>query len=242
MPKPLFTYPLRVAKEIDELDAYKESKAENVACKNGIEWMLRTNFDGSHLHGDCAKELCEKYGMDRVGWVLANTVQHYSWDGRYRPTTKEWADHFPIPTAAEDMTTDYCVGSHPEIVNGLINQYRTYVQSVDVLNSSACVYGSRGEDYEGKLMILSPSAINEQFRNSENQYFFAESGFGCDVSKLGGKVFGRFLTDGEATQFRRSDFLGEADSYGLPDWAKKKLEELIILGQDDSEIGMGGME
>ena len=35
---------------------------------------------------------------------------------------------FPIPTAAEDMTTDYCVGSHPELVNGMIDQYRQYVQ------------------------------------------------------------------------------------------------------------------
>ncbi|MEE1356883.1 MAG: DUF3849 domain-containing protein, partial [Clostridia bacterium] len=76
MPKPLYTYPKRVAREENEMDAYAESRDENIACKNGIEWMIRTNFDGMHLHGDCAKELCEKYGMDRVGWVLANTVQH----------------------------------------------------------------------------------------------------------------------------------------------------------------------
>ena len=58
-----------------------------------------------------------------------------------------------------------------EIVNGLIDQYRSYVQTVDVLNFSACVYGSRSGDYEGKLMILRPSALNEQYRSSEYQYF-----------------------------------------------------------------------
>ena len=242
MPKPLYTYPRRVAREENEMDAYTESRDENIACKNGIEWMICTNFDGMHLHGDCAKELCGKYGMDRVGWVLANTVQHHTWDGRFRPHTQEWADKFPIPTAAEDMTTDYCVGSHPEIVNGLIDQYRSYVLTVDVLNSSACVYGSRSGDYEGKLMILRPSALNEQYRSSEYQYFLADSGFGCNPDKLGGKVFGRFLTDGESTQFRRGDFLGEADSYGLPDWAKKKLQELIIIGQGDNGFEMGGMK
>ena len=128
------------------------------------------------------------------------------------------------------------------LTQGLIDQYRSYVQSVDVLNSSACVYGSRSGDYEGKLMILRPSALNEQYRSSEYQYFLADSGFGCNPDKLGGKVFGRFLTDGESTQFRRGDFLGEADSYGLPDWAKKKLQELIIIGESDNGFEMGGMQ
>jgi hypothetical protein len=91
-------------------------------------------------------------------------------------------------------------------------------------------------------MILRPSALNEQYRSREYQYFLADSGFGCNPDKLGGKVFGRFLTDGESTQFRRGDFLGEADSYGLPDWAKKKLQELIIIGQGDNGFEMGGMQ
>ena len=130
MSKPLYTHPLRVARYENEIEAYRESRKENIACKNGIEWMIRTHFDGLRLHGECVKELCEKYGMDRVGWVLANTVQHQTWDGRFRPHTQAWASTFPIPTAAEDMTTDYCVGSHPEIVNGLIDQYRQYIRQL----------------------------------------------------------------------------------------------------------------
>lgn len=241
MHKPLYTYPLRIAREQNEVDIYTENKEENIACKNGIEWMLRTNFDGMHLHGECAKELCDKYGMDRVAWVLANTVQHQTWDGRFRPHTREWADKFLIPTAAEDMTTDYCVSSHPEIVNGLIDQYRSYVQSVDVLNTSACIYGSRNDDYEGKLMVLRPLSLSEEYRTSENQYFFADSGLGCNPDKRCGEVFGRFLIDGEATQFRRGDFLGEADSYGLPEWAKQKLQELNDISENDDCFEMGGM-
>ena len=236
--KPLYIHSLRTAINQNETEQYSESKMENIACKNGIEWMIRENFDGSTLHGECAKELCEKYGTERVGWVLANTVQHHSTDGRFRPHTKEWADKFTIPRATEDMTIEYCVGSHPEIVNGLVDQYRTYVQSLNVLDSASCAYGSRNEDFEGKLMILNPSALKEDFRNSENQYFFAESGFGCSPDKLGGKVFGKFLIDGESTQFRRSDFLGEADSYGLPDWAKEKLQELTVICEDNSEISL----
>lgn len=239
MINPLYTYPLRVAIQLHELNNYRESKRENIACRKDIETMLRTNFDGCSLYGGCAKEICEKYGTERVGWVLANTVQHYTWDGRFRQTTKDWADKFPIPTAAEDMTTDYCVRTHPEILNGFINQYRKYVQSMDVLDSSSCVYGSQSSDYRGKLMILKPNALCEKYRKSEFQYFLATSGFGCDPTKIGGKVFGCFLADNEFTQFRRGDFLGEADSYGLPDWVKDKLEEVTDI---DDDIGMKGME
>ena len=130
MSKPLYTHPLRVARYENEIETYRESRKENIARKNGIEWMIRTHFDGLRLHGECVKELCEKYGMDRVGWVLANTVQHQTWDGRFRPHTQAWASTFPIPTATEDMTTDYCVGAHPEIVNGMIDQYRQYIRQL----------------------------------------------------------------------------------------------------------------
>ncbi len=107
MYKPVYRYPRRIAKEENELEEYRESRKENIACKDDIEEAIRKGFDGCHLNGDCARELCEKHGTERVGWVLANTVQHYTWDGRYRPHNQEWADRFPIPTDAEDMTTDY---------------------------------------------------------------------------------------------------------------------------------------
>ena len=240
MIKPLYTYPLRIAKDQNEIDLFMESKFDNVACKNAIEWQLYANFDGANLNEGCAKELCEKYGMDRVGWVLANTVQQSS-DGRFRPHTKEWADKFLIPSSAEDMPTDFRVDSHPEIVNGLIDQYRTYVQSVDLLNASACIYGSRNEDFEGKLMILRPIVLSERYRYSENQYFFVESGKGCSPDKFGGEVFGRFLSDGEPMQFRRGDFLGEADYCGLPEWAKNELQDFINIRESNCSMEMGGL-
>ena len=41
-------------------------------------------------------ELCDEYGVDRVGWVLANTVQNHPWDGRFRHYNKTWAQEYPI--------------------------------------------------------------------------------------------------------------------------------------------------
>ena len=48
---------------------------------------------------------------------------------------------------------------------------------------------SYSDNYEGKLLVLRPESLNEEYRFEEFQYFFAQAGFGCDPSKLGTKVF-----------------------------------------------------
>lgn len=79
-------------------------------------------------------------------------------------------------------------------------------------------------EYAGKLLILKPTSLKEEFRQPYFQYFYATSGFGCYADKLGGKVFGKLLADGEECYFYRSDFIGVADTEKLPQWAKKRLE------------------
>ncbi len=79
-------------------------------------------------------------------------------------------------------------------------------------------------EYAGKLLIIKPTSLKEEFRQPYFQYFYATSGFGCYADKLGGKVFGKLLADGEECYFYRSDFIGVADTEKLPQWAKKRLE------------------
>ena len=79
-------------------------------------------------------------------------------------------------------------------------------------------------EYAGKLLIIKPTSLKEEFREPYFQYFCATSGFGCYPDKLGAKVFGKILADGEECFFYRSDFIGVADTEKLPQWAKKRLE------------------
>lgn len=82
------------------------------------------------------------------------------------------------------------------------NEYR-------LLNSSKCI--ADDNEYAGKLLIIKPTSLKEEFRQPYFQYFYATSGFGCYADKLGGKVFGKLLADGEECYFYRSDFIGVAD-------------------------------
>ena len=78
-----------------------------------------------------------------------------------------------------------------------------------MLDRSKCI--ADDNEYAGKLLIIKPSSLKEEFRQPYFQYFYAASGFGCYPDKLGGKVYGKFLADGEECCFRRSDFIGVAD-------------------------------
>ncbi len=97
---------------------------------------------------------------------------------------------------------------------------------------SSVIPESYMKNYDNKLIVLNPTALKEEFRHEEFQYFYAKAGFGCDPSKLGTKIFGEFLYDGEKASFRRADFLGIADQDKLPEWAKEKLQQLTTQKND----------
>ena len=110
-----------------ETALFRESKRMNVACKEAIEAAIRENFDGMHLKKECIRPVMEEYGIDRVEWVLANTLRHLNYDGRFSRSNKEWAGSFAIPesgTQGYDPGLDFIVGSHPAVLDGFVNLVR----------------------------------------------------------------------------------------------------------------------
>ena len=99
--------------------------------------------------------------------------------------------------------------------------------------ADACLKNSREMEYEDRLLILKPESLSEDYRYGEFQYFIAKAGFGCYPDKLGTKVFGEFLIDGEDCQFRRNEFYGIADEEKLPPWAKQKMTDYRSRQQEE---------
>ena len=234
MVKYLYRSSLLEAKRNNKVELWRESHRANVDCKKAIEESIYDNYDGTHLSENIAKDLCEIHGIDRVGWVLANTVQHNDLDGRYRPDNRKWANEFIIPKGeAIDYTFGFCVNNHPEIINDLINQYRKHLLSLNIQGEQSVIQSEELQNYTNKLLILRPEVLCDEYKNGDNQYFYAESGFGCDPDSNGRKVFGHFLKDGEKTSFNRSDFFGIADEEQLPEWVKQKMSEVQSPEQED---------
>ncbi|MCC8196558.1 MAG: DUF3849 domain-containing protein [Ruminococcus sp.] len=129
---PIYTQTGSYAHEHGELDQYRQSKSENMACKEAIEKAISDNFDGMHLNPDAVKPVIESFGEERVAFVLASTIQVKDWDGRFSQSNKDWAAS--VPTLAEvnpdnDIRTEWAVQSHPAVLDGFVGMVRNELEN-----------------------------------------------------------------------------------------------------------------
>ena len=124
---PVYYEPFSYAKENDEVDLYRTSYRLNSECKQAIHEAIADNYDGMYLGDGAVDQVVRQYGMERVGYILANTLYHKSYDGRFSHGNKEWAEQVSTPEHnAERMTfrTDWVVDSHPAILDGFVTMFR----------------------------------------------------------------------------------------------------------------------
>ncbi len=125
-----YGHTLVYAMEHGEVDKYMDSRKLDRECKEAVEGTIRQNFDGMHLKHDIVKPLAEQYGSDRIAFVLANTIQQESWDGRFSRDNKAWAAEFYIPenlVHGIDVNRELIVSSHPAVLDGFIDMFRREV-------------------------------------------------------------------------------------------------------------------
>ena len=127
------------------------------------------------------------------------------------------------------------------MLDGFVTFYRKAVQALDLFGAEHCVGDRAEQDYTGKVLVLAPEALREQYWSQENQLWYARSGFGYEPHSSGRAVFATCLSDGETARWNREDFIGVLDDKFLPDWARKKLSELMTQEQTDAPT-MGGMK
>ena len=125
--EPIYNNTREYASEHEELASYRASLKANIACKEAIEGAIRKHFDGMHLDASAVKEAVEAFGAERVCYILANTVQQKSWDGRFSVSNKEWAKQFNIPDSDrpdDNSRYRFAVESHPAVLDGFIQAFR----------------------------------------------------------------------------------------------------------------------
>ena len=235
----LYPYSAKEARERNELSLWRESHRANIACREAIEDAIRRSFDGMHLDKDCITLVLDEYGYKRTAWVLANTLHELKWDGRFSPANKQWAERCYIPQD-ERHNAAITVRSHPAVLDGFVSLYRKAVQALNLFGAEHCVGDRAEQDYTGKVLVLSPDVLREQYWGQKYQLLYAQSGFGCKPHSSGRAVFATSLADGETARWNREDFVGVLDDKFLPEWAKPKLAELQAQEQTDAPT-MGGM-
>lgn len=132
----IYPYSLEYAIKCNERDLWRESYQASCDCARAIENAIDENYDGSRLADDCEKAVLGEYGIDRVNWVLANTLHEREQDGRISHGNKEWAESFHIP---RDTTQyQFVVDSHPSLIDLFVNDVRRDWQALGLFDKGHC--------------------------------------------------------------------------------------------------------
>ena len=121
--KPLYKYSAETARHNGELDAWRESKKENIRCRDFLDEQIAKRFDGMTLPSDCVENTVKEFGYDRTMWVIANTIQNRKGDGRFHSRNTEWAKRFNIPDTGRNY--EFALNSHSCLVDGAADDIAT---------------------------------------------------------------------------------------------------------------------
>ena len=111
------------AKENGEIQKWRDSKAENIACRDAVDRAVAENFDGAHLKTEAILDtVIAAYGKERVELILVATIQEKAHDGRFSRDNKEWAASVPMPEGEKIyLVSDR---THPVLLDALAKEYR----------------------------------------------------------------------------------------------------------------------
>ena len=225
MSKYIYPYSRESAKNDGHLDLWHASHAENIACAKDIDAEIELTHDGTCLGADSAKRAIDRFGFDRVNWVLAATVQQMSKAEGLSQDNKDWANQYFMEYHKKEME-DYRIKTDPAKLNSFVNSARQEYDSLHLFDHKHCIPDSGNMDYKDRVLVLRPSVLNDQYKSQDNQLFIADiGGFGCSPTSSGRRVIGHFLIDGEKGEYYRNDFVGIVAGEHLPQWAKDTLEQ-----------------
>lgn len=238
----VYRYNFDYAKRNNELAQWQESHLLNIECKNAIEKAIALHTDPANLLDGASKVVREKYGYDRLDWVLANTIQHNNNNDGFSDENKEWAKKFYFDRIkSNDRTTEFAVDVPPEYLNEFVNQARKEYKALNLFDHTHCLPNDHEQDYTGKVVVISPTMLNDEYKSPDWQLFVPSHGNGCRPNAIGRSVSGHFLKDGDYQTYWRQDIIGVLDEKHLPDWAKDRLLEQEHPDESPEETEDAGM-
>ena len=104
---PLYPHSASYASQHGEMAQYNLSYQANSACKEAIEQAISAHYAENRLDTEAAvKDVLEKFGAERVQFILANTIQHKNHDGRISQDNKAWAKTKNLSAYLRKMAVD----------------------------------------------------------------------------------------------------------------------------------------
>lgn len=109
---------------------YRMSRCVNDLCAQEIDEAVTTGWDGMQIAPNAVKQVLERFGPERVSYVLANTLQQKEKDGRFSGANRSWAGTVPMFVPLEMRA--YCTAtSHPAKLDNFITVAREEMRRLD---------------------------------------------------------------------------------------------------------------
>ncbi|MCM1220223.1 MAG: DUF3849 domain-containing protein, partial [Lachnospiraceae bacterium] len=124
---PIYLRTSAYAYEHDQNEAFRRSQIISEECRREMDEAIRANYDGMYLNEGFEDGLIQKYGMERVAYILATTVREHEYDGRYSRENKAWARTVAV-SESEDERRYCCLNIHPAILDGFIDRIRNKIK------------------------------------------------------------------------------------------------------------------
>jgi len=127
---PVYRHSAEYAIQNGEIEAYRDSFKANMDCREAIEKAIGDNYRDNRLDSKTTSvQLGQKFGMERVSYVLANTIRCKDHDGRISDGNKRWAAAIPVAEDrsewGENRNLRFIVDkTNPGLVDLLVNQVR----------------------------------------------------------------------------------------------------------------------
>lgn len=156
-----------------EEDQYDASFRENVVCARAIEQAIRDHSDEANegLAEGCAQSVLERYGFERVNFVLANSLQELkksACDQLVSDETYQWGRRTFVPEDGR-FNRYYTVDTAAQLLVGFVQQAQEAYRTLGLFEPEHCVGDRCQQDYTGKVLVLSPDTLREEYWDAHNQ-------------------------------------------------------------------------
>ena len=174
---PVYPHSAAYASEHGEMAQYNLSYQANSACKEAIEQTISAHYAENRLDTEAAvKDVLEKFGTERVQFILANTIQRKNYDGRISQDNKAWAKN--IPTLEDSGASRHCAYLVVDQVNpGLTDLFTRQFRKV--LKNSRKVLSCKSSSRNRLPASLPPR------KNGSRSDNYGKAQAGCSGAVLG---------------------------------------------------------
>ena len=187
--------------EHDEIEQYRVSHRQSEECREAIDKAISENFDGLHLKDGFIPELIDKFGSERVKYILATTIRENLGDGRYSPENKGWAENIAV-SESQDERRNCCLRSHPAVIDGVVNSFKRYMRYDDFLDE---VTNDKQNDNKEEQEELAESKFAKETSRGDKVVSITQDKNGRDIAVVQRKndytvAIGYDTTDGTWAQ------------------------------------------